>query len=211
MTIRPVDILILVFGDGAKTRNTFNENFGVDINLAIWKLIGVIPFTRKCLEYNKVKHEIVVLPDGTVDIELDPLTTKLIIIEQENIETTNFLIADGYDSDQLECPAPKIPSTRLSVTVPGSRERQDELLKAIYYCMYFLYTKLFIINCNDSLISQQRATYMDVKDCLLACKKIWEDYLKIEAYALTVVEELKKDRNVDAYRRRIARRSLYPI
>ena len=41
---------------------------------------------------------------------------------------------------------------------------------------------------------------MDVKDCLLACKKIWEDYLNIEAYALAVIEELKKDNNIDSYK-----------
>ena len=115
-----------------------------------------------------MKHEIVVLPDGTVDIELDPLTTKLISIEQENIKATNFIIDNGYDGDQSECPALKIPSTRLSVTVPGSRERQDKILKASNTGMYFLFTKGFIIRCNDSLITQQRATYMEVKDFLLA-------------------------------------------
>ena len=52
LTIRPVDIPILVIGDDDKLRNTFNETFGVDINLAIWKLIGISPFTRKCLEDN---------------------------------------------------------------------------------------------------------------------------------------------------------------
>ena len=48
-TIILVDIPILVFGGGDKLRNTFNETFGVNINLAIWKLIGIGPFTRKCL------------------------------------------------------------------------------------------------------------------------------------------------------------------
>ena len=61
------------------------------------------------------------IPDGTIDIEADPLTTKLIIIELENIDATNFIIGNGYDVDHLECPAPKIPITRLSVTVPGRR------------------------------------------------------------------------------------------
>ena len=101
-----------------------------------------------------MKHDIVVLPDGTIDIEADPLTTKLIIIEQENIKATNFLIANGYAGDQLEYPAPKIPSKILSVTVPGSCEMQDELPKASNSGVYFLYTKGFIINCNNSLIYQ---------------------------------------------------------
>ena len=48
LNIRPVYIPILVFGDGDKLRNTFNETFGVDINIAIWKLIGISPFTYKC-------------------------------------------------------------------------------------------------------------------------------------------------------------------
>ena len=122
-----------------------------------------------------MKHNIVVLPYGTIDIEADPLTTKLIIIQKENIEETNFLIANGYGGDHLECHAPKIPSTRLGVNVPGKQERQDKLSKESNDGMYFLYTKGFIFNFNNSLIAQQRATYMDVKYCLSACKKIWED------------------------------------
>ena len=47
LTIIPVDIPILVFGYGDRLRNAFNETFGVDINLAIWKLIGISPFTSK--------------------------------------------------------------------------------------------------------------------------------------------------------------------
>ena len=66
--------------------------------------------------------------------------------------------------------------------------------------MHFLYTKGFIINCNNILIDKQRETYMDIKDCLLACKKIWEDYLKIEADALAVIEEIKKYKNIYAYK-----------
>ena len=138
------------------------------------------------------------IPNVTIDIEADPLTNKIISIDQENIEATNFLVANGYYGDQLECTTPNIPSTRLSVTVPGSWERQDKLLKARNAAMYFIYTKLFIINCNNSLFAQQRATDVDVKDSLLACKKIWEDYLKIEADALAVIEEVKKDSNIGA-------------
>ena len=41
---------------------------------------------------------------------------------------------------------------------------------------------------------------MDVKDFLFACKKIWEYYLSIEVDALAVIEELKKDRNINTYK-----------
>ena len=141
LTIRLVYILILVFGDGDKLRNKFNETFRVNTNLAIWKLIGISLITCKCLEDNKVKHEIVVLRDGTIGIEADPFTNKLISIEKENNEATYFLIANGYDGDQLECPAPKIPRTRLSVTVTGSRQRKYKLSKASNAGIYFIYTK----------------------------------------------------------------------
>ena len=46
-TIRPVDIPILVFGGGDKLRNTLNETFGVDTNLAIWNFIGISHLTCK--------------------------------------------------------------------------------------------------------------------------------------------------------------------
>ena len=49
LTIRTVDIPILVFDDGDKLINTFNDTFGFDINLAIWKLVCISPFTHKCL------------------------------------------------------------------------------------------------------------------------------------------------------------------
>ena len=46
-------------------------------NIAVWKEIGINPFNRNCLKDNKVKHEIVILEYGTMDVDADPLTEKL--------------------------------------------------------------------------------------------------------------------------------------
>ena len=77
-------ILLLVFGGGGSVlRNTFEDTFGVSKNIAVWKEIGINPFNRKCLKYKKVKHDIVILEDGTIDVDADPLTEKLLNIKRE--------------------------------------------------------------------------------------------------------------------------------
>ena len=75
----------MVFGGGGSVlRNTFEETFGVNNNISVWKKIGINPFNRNCLKDNKVKHEIVILEDGTIYVETDPLTEKLLKIKIEN-------------------------------------------------------------------------------------------------------------------------------
>ena len=46
--------------------------FGFDCNKKAWAEIGVEAFDRNCLQDDKVKHEVVTLPDGTIDIDADP-------------------------------------------------------------------------------------------------------------------------------------------
>ena len=75
----------MVFGGGGSgLRNTFKETFGVSNNIAVWKDIGIDPFNRNCLKDNKVKHEIVILEDGTIDVDADPLTENLMKTKREN-------------------------------------------------------------------------------------------------------------------------------
>ena len=85
-TIQPTDIPLLIFGgtvideEGVDSEgvddngidigleNAFEKAFVFQRNRKIWAEIGINPFNRKCLEDAKVKHEVVELPDGTLDV-----------------------------------------------------------------------------------------------------------------------------------------------
>ena len=69
---------LLVFGgkdDGitdAEKRYAFTEGFSIDAKLNFWKKCGAVPLTISCLLSDMVRHEVVVEPDGTVDVDTDP-------------------------------------------------------------------------------------------------------------------------------------------
>ena len=55
-------ITLLIFGGGTQEiwlKNAFEDSFGFEKYIKIWADIGVNPFDRNCLLYDKVKHEIV--------------------------------------------------------------------------------------------------------------------------------------------------------
>ena len=101
-TIKVNDIPLLVFGGGESgLRNTFEETFGVSNNIAIWKEIGINPFNRNFLNDNKVKHEIVILEYGTIDVDDDPLTEEPLKIKIENTDCIEFLNEVGFDGSRF--------------------------------------------------------------------------------------------------------------
>ena len=103
-SIKHTSIPLLVFG-GDYTNNegvvlchlesAFDEAFSFERNQEVWKWkkLGFCPFTRACLLDAKVKHEVVLLADGTIDIEADPQSTILIEFEKENKEAVAELIS----------------------------------------------------------------------------------------------------------------------
>ena len=142
-TIKPTNILLLIFGcrvgddDGGEPteiglRNAFEEAFGYVANKKVWKDIGVLPFNRNCLKDDQVKHHIVVLADGTIDVDADPLTKTPLSMERSNMGAVDFLNEMGYDGEKFRKRAPTINIAKLNtcVTLPQTRERQDALLKA---------------------------------------------------------------------------------
>ena len=81
-TIQATDIPLLIFGGAVDDEgidicleNAFEKSFGFQRNVNIWAEIGVNPFNRKCLEDTKVKHKVLELPDGTIDVDADPLSS----------------------------------------------------------------------------------------------------------------------------------------
>eukprot|EP00536_Pseudo-nitzschia_multiseries_P012590 jgi/Psemu1/32591/gm1.32591_g len=74
------DIYMMILGgedsSGLKSASAFNEAFAYEQCQEIWKIIGIFAFTRKHLEDTKLKHELIILPDGTtIDADADPLTS----------------------------------------------------------------------------------------------------------------------------------------
>jgi hypothetical protein len=100
------------------------EAFSVKANKKAWAQVGAVPFTKKCLENPKVRH------DGTD--KRDPLFDVFRDIQQQNDFAVVQLNAMGYDGDALRAQfrPDKIRERQeasASVTAPRSRERQEAL------------------------------------------------------------------------------------
>ena len=88
--------------------SAFDEAFSFDRNQEVWKKLGFYPFTRACLLDAKVKHEVVVLADGTIDLEADPLAHVLMRYENENKEAVAKINELGAAGHYLLKQAPKL-------------------------------------------------------------------------------------------------------
>ena len=97
-TLMITDLPLLVFGvkyDGitdVSCRYAFTEGFSINANLNFWNKCGSVPLTRSCLLYDMVHHEVLVEPDGTVDVDTDPEGKMLADLEFQNKVCCNILI-----------------------------------------------------------------------------------------------------------------------
>jgi len=136
-TIQLADIILRIFGDqddtGVTLHNSFQCAFGFDCNVKVWAKIGVKPFDRNCLQDDKVRHEVVTLPDGTIDVDADPLSTKLVNIEDLIKKSTDLLSIHGLNGSVFWKKAPRLDQLKMNTVVmaPLSRERQDLLMNAV--------------------------------------------------------------------------------
>ena len=93
-TIQPTDIPLLIFGEDPQViglESAFEQAFSYEKNVKIWEDIGLNPFDRHCLQDEHVKHELVMDVDGTINVDADPLSDKLLKIEEMNKEATSLL------------------------------------------------------------------------------------------------------------------------
>jgi len=113
--------------------NSFECAFRFDCNVKVWAKIGVKLLDRNCLQDDKVRHEVVTLPDGTIDVDIDPLSTKLVSIEDLNKKATDLLSMHGLNGSLFRKKSPRLDQLKMNtaVTVPLSRERQDLLMNAV--------------------------------------------------------------------------------
>ena len=106
----------------------------------------------------KLKHEVVLRPDGSIDLDADPQLTILIEIEKENKEAVAKINELGGDGKHLSIDAPKLSAQRkkIAVTVPNTRERQDALGKASTAGGQFFANAGGVINSDDFFIATER-------------------------------------------------------
>ena len=82
-------ILLLVFGkrfgwtENVVLEHAFDNAFSVEKSKAVWSKIGIDPYTRKCLQDSNIAHELIVLPDGSIDLNADQATLTLIVEEKK--------------------------------------------------------------------------------------------------------------------------------
>ena len=89
--------------------DAFQAAFGYEKNKQVWKKLGFSPFTRSCLEDTKVKHELIIRADGTIDETADPNTFVMLALEEENKAAVATLNSFGLDGSVLR------PTNRLSL------------------------------------------------------------------------------------------------
>jgi len=129
-TIQPADIPLIICGGqddtGVTLHNSLECAFGFDCNVKVWAGIGVKPFDQNCLQDDKVRHEVVTLPDGTINVDTDPLSTKLVNIEDLNKKATDLLSMHRLNGSVLWKKAPRLNQSKMNTAVmlpyPGSNK-----------------------------------------------------------------------------------------
>ena len=119
------DVPLLVFGrekDGCVLlKSAFESSFSRESCLSAWKDCGAVPLTRAALSSPKVRHEISVLAGGTIDVDGDPQSEQLLVIESANHFACDYLTGLGFDGSQLKLKAPR-RKTKQQLTAPHSKE-----------------------------------------------------------------------------------------
>ena len=146
-----------------------------------------------------MKHEVLELPDGTLDVDADPLTSKLLQIERLNRAAVSFLVANGYDGTVFSKCAPRQHRSQrnIAVTAPRSRERQDRLAKASTASGRFVTTGGEHLNSDDWFITTERTSRVAMVKDLEAKKKAYEEAKKREDNAKAIIEKYRsKDKDI---------------
>ena len=157
--------------------DSYETAFGFDRNKDVWDTIGIVPFNRKCLKDDMVKHEVVILPNGEIDYDADPQTKELLEKESRNKEAVIVLNENGFDGNRFLKKAPKLDQSKLpmNVTVPGTRARQDLLARCTTHGARFHATNGDALNSNDVFIMMERKV-REKRIEVLEKKKVRHDY-----------------------------------
>ena len=134
-TITINDLPLIVFGGddpvtGVKLKNAFELSFNKTQCLSAWRKCGNVPVTMSALEQPGVRHEVIMRNEFEVDTRLDPKGHKLLLLEEANHMSCDFLSTFGYDGSQLRTMAPRASQKRHQLTAPQSKERVEAIKNA---------------------------------------------------------------------------------
>ena len=205
--VRVSDIPLLVFGkssnrrlnDAVELEHAFDRAFGVERSREVWRKIGISPFTRNCLQNSNVAHELIMLEDGTIDLEADPSTVALIDIERKNHAAVNALNEGGYDGDVFKKYAPRKKLQQVLVTTANTRARQDALSSVKYSSQHFILTNGDTLNSDDFFISEERQARQEKIKSLLELKKKSIAVSELNGRAMALIEEFNTKHGKDVY------------
>ena len=78
-----------------------------------------------------VHHEVVVEPDGTVDLDTDPEGKMLAYLEFQNNLCCNMLNLKGFDGKEFRLNAPRISKANTTtINVPQTKARIEDIATA---------------------------------------------------------------------------------
>eukprot|EP00536_Pseudo-nitzschia_multiseries_P016234 jgi/Psemu1/45392/gm1.45392_g len=134
-TVKMADLPSLVFGYREnwtlKLRSAYEEAFSPAASKACWRKIGVSPFTRNCLGDQNVVHQLMMLPDGSIDLDADPVTMQLLDLEFRNDNAIATLKEHGFAGEVFLKLAPRnYRKNSAKATLPNTRARQDQIQEA---------------------------------------------------------------------------------
>ena len=145
-----------MFGKTSKRRgneivgleHAFDKAFDIERSKDVYTKIGISPFTRKFLKNSHVAYELIILADGTIDLEADPSTVALIDMERKNHVAIKVLNDGGYDGEVFKKYARR-KNVQQEVTIASTRARQDALSSVKYSSQHFILTSGDTLNSND--------------------------------------------------------------
>jgi len=148
-----------------------------------------------------VRHEAVTLPDGTIDVDIDPLSTKLVNIEDLNKKAADLLSMHGLNGSVFWKKAPRLDQLKMNtaVTVPLSREQQDLLMNTVLERSRFYATGGEHLNSDDNFIAQERKERRTKYEILKEKKDKYEDYQVTKTEAQRVIQDCRNSKNKYAY------------
>ena len=188
--LRVPDLVWLVFGgkkDDITLVRAFDESFSIEANKHAWCKVGAVPLTRNCMWHEDVSHHIHIDENGTIDLEADPETAKLHMWEEMNKACCNFLTSLGCHGDHFLADSPKFYKKKAPLTVPHSKERITELMKAASAGSHFHATGGEVLNSNDFFIAREQKRHDALLETLNKKKGVAEKHKKLnEALVATV-------------------------
>jgi len=206
-TITINDLPLIVFGGddpvtGIKLKNAFELSFNKTQCLSAWRKCGNVPLTMSVLEQPGVRHEVIVSNEFEADTRLDPEGHKLLLLEEANHMSCDFLSTFGYDGSQLRTMAPRESQKRYQLTAPQSKERVEAIKNASAAGKMFCATHGQHLNSDKFFEARAKAGRVkEIKE--LETRKKGSLLMKKQADAAQTIVEKKgepTEENVDTFR-----------